>query len=365
MKAIALIPGTTQFELIELPEPQIERPDEIKIKVLEVGICGTDRELAASGRAIAPLGEKHLIIGHEMLGEIKEIGKDVKGFKIGDLAIVTVRRGCGKCASCLADRADMCYREDYVERGIKGLHGFQAEYVVDRENFFVKVPPSIRFCGVLCEPMSIVEKAIEEIVGIQKLRLLDWSEPEDLKQKQVLVAGMGVIGLLACLVLTLRGFKVFGFGKTSNSIRVKIFEDIGGTFIDGNSFLPKEIPIQFGPMDLIVEAAGAAELNFHLLEALGANGGFVFTGLPDPKAIFPINGGHIVHELVLKNQIVLGSVNAAKKHWKLAIDDLEQGQKKWPKIMSKLITSRFKKEQFKEICQTRSKDEIKCVIAWE
>lgn len=361
MKVLSLIPGTSHVELIDAEEPQILHPDEVKLKVLEVGICGTDRELAAAGRAIAPLGEDHLILGHEMLGEVVEIGSAVTRFKLKDHAVVVVRRSCGGCKACLNNRADMCYGEGYLERGIKGKHGFQAEYVVDKEQFLVNVPTSILPYGVLCEPMSVVEKALDEILKIQRVRLPDWTAAEDLAEKKVLVVGLGTIGLLAAIAIRLLGFKVYGIDIVPpTSKRVQLLEEIGGTYINGLSTPYPEIP----KVDLLIEAAGIAKLDFELFQVLGTNGGYVITGLPDPKAVFPISGGHLIHELVLKNQVILGSVNAGEKHWRHAIDDLCLAQKKWPGVISKLITNRLPKERFRELLGKVSEEEIKCVLVW-
>lgn len=365
MKAIAIVPGTKELKWIKRDEPAIKNPDEVKLKVLEVGICGTDREISRGGRSRAPHGEKELIIGHEMLGEVKEVGKNVTAFKVGDLAVVTVRRGCGTCACCLKERADMCYGEGYAERGIKDLHGFQAEYVVDQEKFLVKVPASMRSCGVLCEPMSVVEKGIEELLSIQKARLPDWSSPEEIKNKQALVVGLGPIGLLACIVLRLRGFRVYGQDIVApDSARAKIVEEIGGTYIDGHNLKYKDIPSKFGQIDLIVEAAGLAQLSFHLLDALGVNGGAVFTGVPEPHGTVTVSGGTLIHDLVMKNQVILGSVNAGKKHWELAISDLEKAKEKWGKTIEKFISSRLSCDQFQQAISEDSKEDIKKVLTW-
>src|SRR5690606_20842803 len=126
MKAIALEPGTSKVSLDEVEEPQITLPDEIKMRILQVGICGTDREEATGGRADAPPGEKKLILGHEMFGEVVEVGEQVTKVRKGDLGVFSVRRGCGKRPACKNNRSDMCYTGDYTVRGIKGNHGFQA-----------------------------------------------------------------------------------------------------------------------------------------------------------------------------------------------------------------------------------------------
>jgi threonine dehydrogenase-like Zn-dependent dehydrogenase len=133
MKAILLKPNTTDLRLGDLPEPKITMPDQIKMQVLEVGICGTDREQAAGGRAEAAEGKEHLVIGHEMFGRVVAIGESVKAAEVGDYGMFTVRRSCGQCLACLNLRNDMCYTGKYTERGIKGADGFQCQFVVDSE----------------------------------------------------------------------------------------------------------------------------------------------------------------------------------------------------------------------------------------
>src|SRR5512135_2123698 len=77
MKAVALIPGTSTVRMIDIPEPAVTSPDDVKVRILGVGICGTDREEASGGRALAPQGQKELVVGHEMFGQVVETGKSV------------------------------------------------------------------------------------------------------------------------------------------------------------------------------------------------------------------------------------------------------------------------------------------------
>ena len=145
MKAIAIVPGTAGSRLVDRPEPPIAAPDDVKVRVIRVGICGTDREEVSGGRAQAPDGQRELVIGHEMLGQVVSVGSSVTSVRPGDHAAFTVRRGCGACPSCLMNRADMCQTGRYRERGIRGLDGYQTEYVVDRD--------SVPFCfrdALLC-----------------------------------------------------------------------------------------------------------------------------------------------------------------------------------------------------------------------
>jgi threonine dehydrogenase-like Zn-dependent dehydrogenase len=132
MKAIAIVPGTAGSRLVERPEPSITTQDEVKVRMVRVGICGTDREEVSGGRAQAPDGATELVIGHEMLGQVVSVGSCVTRVKPGDYAVFTVRRGCGECACCVMNRADMCQTGRHRERGIRGLDGYQTEYAVDQ-----------------------------------------------------------------------------------------------------------------------------------------------------------------------------------------------------------------------------------------
>ena len=264
MKAISLEPGTKNLRLADVPEPQIQKDNEIKAKVLAVGICGTDREEASGGRANAPAGEKELIIGHEMLSQVVEVGKGVTKVKPGDHVVITVRRGCNECVACKAKRSDMCLTGNYTERGIKGRHGFHSEFVVDEEEFAVLVPKSIVDIAVLAEPISVVQKAIEEAGIIQISRLPYLDDPKTwLKGKTVLVAGLGPIGLLGALVLGVRGAKVLGLDIVDeNSSRATILKEMGGTYINDKKLDPAQFQKNYPEIDMILDAAGIAKTRF-------------------------------------------------------------------------------------------------------
>lgn len=367
MKAILLHPGTTELRLADWNEPVIEKPDEVKVKVIRVGICGTDREEAAGGRADAPKGESELIIGHEMIGEVVAIGNAVKSVKPGDLVVITVRRGCGECLACQSFRFDLCTTGNYTERGIKGRHGFQAEYVVDQEKFLLKVPPAIASIAVLTEPMSVVEKAIDEAGIIQTARLTYIKDKQHwLQGKTALVAGLGPIGLLAALILRLRGANVLGIDIIDpNSLRAKIFNQFGGIYFNDRNIDMKKFQEEHPQIDLIVEAAGVAKLDFDLLQALGTNGIYVLTGIPGGDRAVSFDGAELMRKLVLKNQVMFGSVNATVGHFQKGLQDLEEGYKKWPDALNKLISQKFSFKQFDKALTGHSENEIKVVIEWE
>jgi len=343
MKAITLIPGTTTLRLVDRPEPEISGPDEVKLQVLEVGICGTDREEASGGRAEAPPDSTELVIGHEMLGQVLQVGDAVKSVRPGDLAVLTVRRGCQHCPACGMNRSDMCYTGEYTERGIKGRDGYQTEYVVDKEQYLVHLPKQMAGFGVLTEPASVIEKAIDEASLIQAARLPDaGTSAHWIEGKQVLIAGTGPIGLLAAFALRLRGANVFGLGrKDPNSIEPTLLRKIGANYVDDREVKLDQLDKQLGHMDLILDATGAARLEFDLLSILGMNGLYILTGIPGGDRPFDIQGAALLRELVLRNQVMVGSVNASKKHFQMAVDDLEKSRETWGDAISGLITHRF------------------------
>lgn len=365
MKTFILYPQIKQLSFEDIAEPVIQKDNEVKLRVLEVGICGTDREQITHGKAIPPEGSDAIILGHEMLGEVVEVGKHVQTLKKGDLATVTVRRGCNRCSSCTRGRFDLCCTENYQERGIKGSHGFHAEYVIDEEAYIIKLPNALREVGVLTEPLSVVEKALDEILQLQKARLADWRDETDYKNKNVLIAGLGPIGLLACFALRLRGFQVWGLDIVDKGApRTRILEALGGQYIDGRNTKAQDVARSIGQVDLIFEAAGIAKLDFDLFHSLGINGGYVITGVPH-HGVFEINGGQLMHHFVLKNQLALGSVNAAKKHWEQAVIDLEKCYAKWPQLLKSLITARFPPDHLLEKIEKPAKDDIKVVVTWD
>ncbi len=366
MKAVALDMDDHKIHIVDAEEPQIERPDQVKVKVLEVGVCGTDREEAAGGRADAPPGERQLIIGHEMLSEVVEVGPEVTRFKPGDLAAVTVRRGCGKCSSCAAGAFDMCYTGEYTERGIKERNGFQTGLVVEEERYIVKVPSHLRNIGVLTEPTSVVEKALDESALIQTARLPGEKDPKKWYQgKKALVAGLGPIGLLAAMVLRLRGAEVYGLDIVPpDSSRPRVLEKLGGHYEYGKEVQVADLAKGCGQVDVILEATGIPQLNFDLLSVLGVNGIYVLTGVPGTGRAISIDGASIMRTLVLKNQVMFGSVNANQRHWEMAVEDLSAANERWGDDIAEIVSHRVPYQEAEKILMEHPSDEIKAVIRW-
>src|SRR5437773_11725278 len=125
MRAAPALPAKREVHIIDRPEPAIVSPTQAKMRVLDVGVCGTDREIVSFHYGIPPEGFEYLVIGHESLSEVVEIGPQVSKVKPGDLVVMTVRRPCPheSCVACREGRQDYCYTGDYSERGINQRHG--------------------------------------------------------------------------------------------------------------------------------------------------------------------------------------------------------------------------------------------------
>jgi len=366
MKAIAVVPGTKSVSLADRTEPVISAPDEVKVKVLQVGICGTDREEAAGGRALAPPGKQDLVIGHEMFGRVVETGKAVTRVRAGDFAVFTVRRGCGKCMPCSMNRPDMCRTGEYKERGIWGADGYQTEFAVDKEQYVVRIPGELEQVGVLTEPLSVAEKAIDEAVRLQFSRLPDaLATPDWLQGRHCLVAGLGPIGLLAALALRLRGAKVFGLDIVdAGSVRAQWLTAISGQYVDARQVPADQVNKALGPMELIIEATGIAALEFNLLDALAIDGVYVLTGIPGGHRPIEIAGSELISRLVLGNLVMVGSVNAGRDHYQMAVDDLMAANLQWGNHLERLITNRYPYTEFLTALGRHDEDEIKVVLEW-
>lgn len=346
MKALAVFPGERGIRLIDRPEPAIEAPTQVLLRVLEVGICGTDKEIVAFEYGTPPEGEGHLVLGHECLAEVVETGPAVAAVSPGDLVVPTVRRPCSDpaCRACAAGRQDFCSTGMFRERGIQGAHGFMAERVVEEEQFLTRLDPGLREVGVLVEPLTIAEKAAEQARLVQQRLpwLRDLAREDPGAGHEALVLGAGPVGLLGAMVLRRAGLGVTVYSKTSpGDPRQGVVAAIGARFVSADEVSAEDLVRGLGQtLDLVYEAVGASALAFEVLQALGPNGIFIFTGVPGRKAPVPIDTDRMMGNLVLKNQVILGTVNAPRHSFEAAARDLATFRGLWPGVVESIITTR-------------------------
>jgi threonine dehydrogenase-like Zn-dependent dehydrogenase len=355
MKAIAVTPEKKQVALIDAPEPALKNPTDVKLKMLEIGVCGTDKEICAFEYGTPPAGSATLIIGHESLGRVVEVGGQVSAVKPGDLVVMVVRRPCGKpeCGPCAAGRQDFCQTGAFTERGINGVNGFMTEFVVDDQKYMNPVPEPLRGIAVLAEPLTIAEKGLEQMWQIQSR--LPWDCPHVKAEGRghchnAVVLGAGPVGLLGAMLLRSQGFHTFVYSKEAlDSPKAKLAQKIGATFVSGAATALDAFAAKVGNVDLVYEATGASRLSYEMMKYLGTNGIFIFTGVPGRKAPIEVDTDLLMRDQVLKNQVIFGTVNAGKADYGKAIQDLGRFQQLWPGAPEALITGRFAPEKFKDL----------------
>ncbi len=370
MKAVAVFPTARTVRLVEHPAPRIGTATDVKLRMLEVGICGTDREICAFQYGSPPAGSDYLILGHESLGEVVEIGAGVSRVRVGDLAVLRVRRPCARetCVACRAGRQDFCYTGEFTERGIKDAHGFMAETVVDDEQYVHVVPRALREVGVLVEPLTIATKALVQVEQVQQR--LPWACPVTPGKTpefchRAVVLGAGPVGLLGAMALVANGFETFIYSREpATSIEATVAETIGATYLCSETESPERLAKRVGNIDLVYEATGAAQVSFEVIEVLGVNGVFVFTGVPGRAGRLVIDADVIMRNLVLKNQVVFGTVNAGPQAFDAAILDLGVFMGRWPAAVRSLITGRHLVEAAPDLLLSKPVG-IKNIIVFE
>ena len=343
MKAIAVEPkkpGTARYE--DFPEPDVNEGS-VLVEAIAVGVCGTDVEIVEGKYGWAPPGKTRLVLGHESLGRVIDPGRS-KSLKEGDLVVGIVRRPDPvPCPNCAVGEWDMCTNGQYTERGIKEIHGFMSERWRTEPEYAIKVDPSLGILGVLLEPMTVITKALEQV---QMVGQRTYWEP-----KTALVTGAGPIGLLAALRLCARDLEVHVLDRIDSGPKPELVRDLGATFHTGSV-----LDLGFNP-DVIVECTGVGSVIADSIQQLGSGGIICLTGIGAGGAT-----GRVVADMasaaVLKNNVIVGSVNANKRHWYRAGENLAHSDPAW---LSRLITRREKPENFKHALE-REPDDVKVII---
>jgi glucose 1-dehydrogenase len=346
MRALTVQPGAAGTARIDdLPDPA-PGDDELLVEGLALGVCGTDREIAAGEYGWTPPGRDRLILGHESLGRVVQAppGSD---FTAGDLVVGVVRRPDPvPCGACAHGEFDMCRNGRYTERGIKEIDGYAAQLWTVEPAYAVQLDARLAEVGMLMEPTTVVAKAWEQV---DRIGARAWSEP-----RTVLVTGAGPIGLLAALLGTQRGLDVHVLDRVSTGPKVDAVHALGATY---HHDPVTDVAGKLQP-DIVVEATGAASVVFDAIANTGTYGITCLTGVSTPGRRISIDAGADNRQIVLENDVVVGSVNANLRHYQAAADALARADLTW---LQQLITRRVPLEGFADALTARP-DDIKVVL---
>src|SRR6266540_1376338 len=335
MQALVTRPGEAHSTHVEDITPVDAREEELLLRTLEVGVCGTDREISEGLFGIAPDDEQSLVLGHEALAVVE---RDGHGFTRGDLVTATVRRSCGRCIACEEDSPDSCLTGDYSERGITRLHGYARELVAEDPTQLIAIPTSLGRLGVLAEPTSICERALRHA------RTIGGRQPWQLER--ALVIGAGAIGLLMTYLLRLADVEVW---TASLEPENELVEQSGARYFSTHDNELSEL----GKFDLVIEAAGNAQLMAQTLGLLRRSGVACLLGIDPRVQTVELDGRVLGMDTILENHVLFGSVNAHRRDWLAAVDDLDRARERWTEALEQFVTLRIPLDRFPEAFEHR------------
>jgi glucose 1-dehydrogenase len=349
MRALSVIPcQANSADLMDVSAPA-PADGALLVEALDIGICGTDIEIIAGKYGWAPPGSERLIIGHESIGRVMEAPSD-SDFARGDLVVGIVRRPDPvPCQYCAVGEWDMCANGRYTERGIKERDGYAAERFQLEPAFAIKIAPDLGRLGVLLEPTSVVSKAWEHVDRIGR-RAEAW------QPRSALVTGAGPIGLLAAMIGRLRGLDVHVFDRVTSGPKPQLVCDLGAEYHGGDtSTLDHLAP------DVVIECTGAAEVITDVLSRSAASGIICLAGVTSGGHTIKLDLGAINREMVLENHVIVGSVNANRRHYQQAADTLAKADKTW---LRRLITRRVPLDRWRDILEHRA-DDVKVTLVFQ
>jgi glucose 1-dehydrogenase len=337
MKAVAVYPGKpNSMHLRDVPEPKlsdIPGGRGVLVKVLRVGVDGTDKEINAAEYGQAPDGYDYLITGHESFGQVVETGPNVPDtIRPGMYVVASVRRP----GTSIYDRIglqDMTTDDTYYERGINLRHGYLTEYYVDDAAYIVPLPDSLKEVGVLLEPMTVAQKGLNQAHEIQR-RLKVWQPGRGA------VTGAGTIGLLAALVMRLRGMEIVCYSRRAAPyLNSDLVSELGGHYVSSREHSLLDAAKEHGPFDIIFEATGFSPLAFEAAEALGKNGVLVLSSVTGGDTRVEVPADRINQGFVLGNKVMVGTVNASRADFERGVEDLIKAEALFPGWLGKLLTT--------------------------
>ncbi|WP_129659704.1 glucose 1-dehydrogenase [Rothia uropygialis] len=326
MYALTVKPGESDSTSVEeIPEPR-PADNELLVRGLAIGICGTDKEIVDGKYGWSPDERQHLVLGHESLGRVEQAPSG-SGFSVGDLVAGVVRRPDPvPCGACARGQWDMCRNGRYTERGIKQLDGYGSQHWTIDPEFAVRLDPRLGLAGVLLEPTTIVAKAWEQV---ERIGHRSWFAPQT-----VLVTGAGPVGLLAAMIGVQQGLDVHVLDQLTDGPKPDLVEALGATY---HTSSVTEISKHHRP-DVVIEATGAGQVIFDAIAETGPYGIVCLTGVSGTGKPLKIDAGRINREIVLDNDAIVGSVNANLRHYKQAAHVLAKADLGW---LERLITRRI------------------------
>jgi threonine dehydrogenase-like Zn-dependent dehydrogenase len=332
MRALVTRPGVAHSTHVADAPAAHAGPGQLLLRVIEVGVCGTDREISEGVFGVPPESGAELVLGHELLGVVD---CDGHGFSRGDLVTATVRRSCAHCRACEEGSPDSCLTGDYSERGITRLDGFARELVAEDAAQLIRVPGSLGRLGVLAEPTSICERAIRHA------RTIGARQPWELER--ALVLGAGAIGILSTFLLRLAGVDVWTAGLES---QVDLVTECGARYVSTQDVPLDALREDVGGFDLVIAAVPDAQVMADSLGLLRRSGVACLLGIDGRNQTVEIDGPVLGVAAILENRVLFGSVNAHRQDWLAGVEALDRARERWPDALETFVGLRVPLDRF-------------------
>lgn len=346
MRALTVIPGQADSLSVQDVDDPVPADGELLVDGLAVGVCGTDHEIANGDYGWAPPGSDRLVIGHESLGRVRQAPTGSE-YAPGDLVVGVVRRPDPvPCGACAHGEFDMCRNGQYTERGIKEIHGYASQAWCVPTDFAVKLDPRLADVGMLMEPTTVVAKAWDQV---DKVGNRAWYEP-----KTALVTGAGPIGQLAALLGVQRGLDVHVLDIVTDGPKPQLVRDLGATYHSDGI----DSAVAVSQPDVVIEATGVGQIVFGAIANTTAYGIVCLTGVSSAGHKLGVDAGSLNREIVLENDVVIGSVNANLDHYAAAAEALAAADLDW---LRRLVSRRVPLERFADAF-TPAPDDVKVTI---
>jgi L-iditol 2-dehydrogenase len=307
MKA-AILTGVRQIELGQVPEPSIERGDDVLLKVEMVGICGSDMHYYETGEIGTEVAKFPFLMGHECAATVKAVGNSVSRVKVGDRVAVEPAIVCHDCDQCKADRENTCRNLQFL--GCPGqMDGALCEYIVMPEHCCFPVGNEMSFAqAVLCEPLAIALYAVKQ-ASVQP----NW---------EIGILGAGPIGLSCMISAKADGASSF-YVTDKVKERVEIAAKAGATWAgnpDQEDVVKAILAQKPAGLDVVFECAGKQETIDQAVDLLKPGGRLMLIGIPRIKRI------SFVIEKLRRKEITVIDVRRQNKCEQAAIDAVASGK---------------------------------------
>jgi L-iditol 2-dehydrogenase len=291
----AVMPELGRIEITDVPYPHLTGRD-VVVRVEAVGVCGSDVTYYRHGRIGDWVVEGPIILGHEVAGQVHEIGPDVTQVKVGDRVAIEPGTPCRDCRDCLAGRYHLCPDLEFL--ATPPYDGALLQYLaIDERNLF-PMPDSMTFEeGAMCEPLS---------VGIWACRRAGL-QPGD----HVLVTGAGPVGIFAAQTARALGAGAVTITDVS-PFRLAMAERLG--FATEHGERPGD-----DRFDVLLECSGAPGVLAQGLARLRTNGRAAMVGMPKHPVELPLSNLNV-------NELTIGLVNRYAHTWPTAIALISSGR---------------------------------------